>query len=202
MASADSLQYDNDFWQDRLGPASQFSMEKKCYLVFSLLIFLMLSLANLLEFIFSSKLIVVKQRVGKFMAYSSMGTTDDTQFPPAMIFWLWHKNYPKSCHWLHDMVILGCTKEIVLEESNKLINDGNLRIKLSDLTMEKIQELLKPESIAAKYKEAAPFLWGILHTFAASPNHYRHQNLPWTTGEETEIVTGEDFQGAQSFAVL
>ncbi|KAK0466076.1 uncharacterized protein EV420DRAFT_1474879 [Desarmillaria tabescens] len=202
MASADSLQYDNDFWQDRLGPASQFSTEKKCHLVFSLLIFLMLSLANLLEFIFSSKLVIVKQRVGKFMAYSSMGTTDDTRFPPAMIFRLWHENYPKSRRWLHDMVILGCAKEIVLEESNKLINDGNLRIKLSDLTMEKIWELLKPESIAAKYKEAAPFLWGILHTFAASPNRYRHQNLPRTTGEETEIVTGEDFQGTEDLNVM
>ncbi|KAK0444523.1 uncharacterized protein EV420DRAFT_1484640 [Desarmillaria tabescens] len=168
MASADSLQYDNDFWQDRLGPASQFSTEKKCHLVFLLLIFLMLSLANLLEFIFSSKLVIVKQRVGKFMAYSFMGTTDDTRFPPAMIFWLWHENYPKSHHWLHDM----------------------------------IRELLKLESIAAKYKEAAPFLWGILHTFAASPNYYRHQNLPQTTGEETEIVTGEDFQGVEDLNVM
>ncbi|KAK0452268.1 hypothetical protein EV421DRAFT_1967182 [Armillaria borealis] len=202
MASTDSLEYDNDFWQQRLGPASQFSLEKKCHLMFSLLIFLALSFAHLLEFIFSSKVMVVKQRVSKFMAYSSMGTTDDTRFPPAMVFRLWHENYPKSRSWLHDMIIPGCVKEIALEESDKLINDGSLRIKLSDLTMEKIRDLLKPENIAGKYKEAALFLWGILHTFAASPNCYRRGKKSEMTGEEIEFAAGEDFQGAEDLNAM
>ena len=46
-------------------------------------------------------------------------------------------------------------------------------MKIKNLTLKEIQDLLRPETILAKYQELAPFTWELLHTFTASPNKYR-----------------------------
>jgi hypothetical protein len=63
--------------------------------------------------------------------------------------------------------------EIALRESNQLITDASLQIYLKEITVEGIQKILKPETLLTTYRERVPFMFNILHTFAASPNNYR-----------------------------
>lgn len=44
---------------------------------------------------------------------------------------------------------------------------------LKDITVESIENILKPETLATTYQAKAPFVFNILHTFSASPNPYR-----------------------------
>jgi hypothetical protein len=65
--------------------------------------------------------------------------------------------------------------KIVLQESDRLITDSSLQISLKEITVEGVQNILKPETLATTYREKAPFVFNILHTFAVSPNPYRKQ---------------------------
>ena len=63
--------------------------------------------------------------------------------------------------------------EIVKRESDCLISDLKLHISLKDITVEHVQDILKPELLGSTYCEQAPFVFDILHTFASVPNPYR-----------------------------
>ncbi|KAJ7586010.1 hypothetical protein C8J56DRAFT_1052373 [Mycena floridula] len=75
-------------------------------------------------------------------------------------------------HYLHE-VIQECACEMVLSESDKIISDPTLKIRVKYLTVATIREFRKPAEIAKKYRQAAPFFWKLLGVFCASPNHYR-----------------------------
>ena len=98
----------------------------------------------------------------------------DQQFPPATVFNLWHLRWPHKQHHLHNM-IQPCTHEIALEESDQIIRDSSLQIRIKTLTIKEIRELLQPDALVEKFKKSAPFMFGLLHTFSASPNKYRKQ---------------------------
>ncbi|KAJ7274044.1 hypothetical protein C8J57DRAFT_1506165 [Mycena rebaudengoi] len=61
---------------------------------------------------------------------------------------------------------------IVLDESDSIITDPSLKICIKDLTIARMCELMQPGVLARKYQCSAPFLYGLLHTFTASPNRY------------------------------
>lgn len=81
--------------------------------------------------------------------------------------------------------------EIAVEESNNIITESSFKIRMKDLTIASVKELLQPAVIAAKLESLAPFMWALLHTFASAPNDYRryHQKK---TGQGTEKQTTED----------
>ncbi|KAK7002116.1 hypothetical protein R3P38DRAFT_3326654 [Favolaschia claudopus] len=92
-----------------------------------------------LVFLFESTIPKVKHRAGLFM-----GSHPSHEFAPQRIFKAWHDRFPKS---------------IALLESNKVINDSRLKIRLKDCTMEFIRNILDPGKLPGIYRENAPYTW-------------------------------------------
>ena len=169
------LLYNNEYWDSILGrDARKMALENRLHLIFSLVIYLQISVAKFLHFIFTSTIEEVKTRSSRFMGYTPSAATDDTKFPPGMIFRAWLENFPDAQVHMHD-IITPLAQTIVEKESDKMIRDVELKVKMKTLTLKGIQELLRPQQVIEKYQELAPFTWALLHTFAATPNKFRKQ---------------------------
>lgn len=175
MAETSSLTIDpnwDDILSSSLPPAVKLTdIVTQCHLVFSLILYLKLSLRELIWFIFESNIPIVKQRAGLFMAHKDSWATP---FAPARLFSVWLTRWPRSKPYLLEM-IKPCIHDTILEESNKIIGDPQLKIKTKTLTMHSIRHALDPARLAAHYKSLAPFLWDILLIFTTSPNKSRKQ---------------------------
>ncbi|KAJ7890896.1 hypothetical protein B0H14DRAFT_3700502 [Mycena olivaceomarginata] len=140
----------------------------QCQLVFSLLVFLGLSIRDLLFFLFESSIPVVKQRVGIFM-----GNHPTLGFAPQRVYAAWHDRFPRSIPHLHSTIVKPCMDEIALQESNKIISDPRLKVRLGACMLEYIRRMLNPGVLPGIYQENAPYSWDYLSTFTTSPNEYR-----------------------------
>jgi hypothetical protein len=170
--SADKLLYDDCYWQEALEKdIRKISLEKKLHLIFTLVMFLQISVAQLLNFIFTSEIKEVRSRAAIFLGHTPTATSKDMEFQPRVVFRAWHENFRKAKAQLHKM-IQPCAIEMVLEESDKLIGDKELQVKMKDLTLKSIRTLLQPKVIVDKYHQLAPFTW----------------SLKWTNNEY-EVVT-------------
>ena len=169
------LLYDNEYWDNILGrDARKLALENRLHLVFSLIIYLQISLAKFFLFIFTSTVVEVRARTSRFMGYTPTAVTEDTKFPPGMIFRAWLERFPDAQKHLEKVV--GPFMQVIAEkESDKMIRDVELKVKMKTLTLKGIQELLQPQQIIDKYRELAPFTWDLLHTFAATPNKFRRR---------------------------
>jgi hypothetical protein len=159
---ADDLLYDENYWKTVLeNDIQKISLDKKLHLIFTLLMFLQISIAQLLNFIFTSRIKEVQTRAARFLGHTRTATSEDKAFPAGMVFCAWHANFPKAKKNLHKM-IEPYAVEMVLEESDKLIGDKELQVNMKDLTLRSIQSLLQPEVIVKKYRLLAPFTWTLL----------------------------------------
>ncbi|KAJ7813607.1 hypothetical protein B0H14DRAFT_3749508 [Mycena olivaceomarginata] len=151
-------------------PPNLQSPQIQCQLVFSLLLFLGLSIREFLLFLFESTIPVVKHRAGMFM-----GNHTQNGFAPGRIFWAWHNRFPKSIPHLHSTIIKPCMEEIALQESDRIINDPCLKVQLLDCTLDYIWNVLNPGILPGIYLEDAPFTWDYLSVFTTSPNKWRKE---------------------------
>ncbi|KAI0063040.1 hypothetical protein BV25DRAFT_1765596, partial [Artomyces pyxidatus] len=83
--------------------------------------------------------------------------------------------------------------EIVLEESDNVITDPELKIRPSECTMDTIRDALDPGKLASKYSSLAPFTWSLLSVFTTSPNRYRKEKARREAkeGKEKEVAVEE-----------
>ncbi|KAJ7762711.1 hypothetical protein DFH07DRAFT_401250, partial [Mycena maculata] len=164
----------NPDWSTLLDPVqttvSLNNLEIRCQLVFSLLIFLGLSIREFLFFLFESSISEVRQRVGIFM-----GNSKTNGFGPERVFKAWHDRFPKSIPHLHSIIIKPCMEEIALQESDQVINDPRLKVRLLDCTLDFIRNVLNPGVLPGLYLELAPYTWSYLSVFTTSPNKWRKQ---------------------------
>ncbi|KAJ7877387.1 hypothetical protein B0H14DRAFT_3783481 [Mycena olivaceomarginata] len=143
----------------------------QCQLLFSLLLFFGLSIQQFLIFLFESTIPTVRHRAGLFMGnHSSHG------FAPQRIFKAWHDRFPKPC-----------MDEIALQESDKVMNDPRLKVRLKDCTMDYIRNILNPGILPGIYLEDAPYTWGFLSVFTTSPNEYRKKRA--RKGAKAKVAT-------------
>ncbi|KAK7016638.1 hypothetical protein R3P38DRAFT_3321050 [Favolaschia claudopus] len=143
----------------------------KCQLVFSLLIFFGLSIQEFLVFLFESTLPKVRHRAGLFM-----GNHPSHEFAPQRIFKAWHP----------------CMEEIALLESDKVINDTRLKVRLKDCTLEFIRNILDPGRLPGIFQEDAPYSWDFLTVFTTSPNEYRKKQARKTSKSKVKTPTEPD----------
>jgi len=61
-----------------------------------LVIYLGISVATLLHFIFSSQVQAVRGKAAMFLGHTSTASSEDTEFPPGIVFRAWHQNFPKA----------------------------------------------------------------------------------------------------------
>jgi len=177
IMSTDKLLYDENYWMEVLKQdIKKISLNKKLHLIFTLVMFLQISVAQLLNFIFTSPIKEVQNRAARFLGHTQTATSEDKAFPAGMIFHAWHKKFLKARKNLHKM-IEPCAVEMVLEESDKLIGDKELQVKMKDLTLQLIKTLLEPKTIIEKYHLLAPFTWNLLETISASPNKHCKYNI-------------------------
>ncbi|KAK7433879.1 hypothetical protein VKT23_020504 [Stygiomarasmius scandens] len=189
--SRKSLLYDDTFWTECLGSAKKkATFTEKVHLVFSLMIFLGITIASFLDFLFTSPIQAVRQRAGKFLQYPKRHGDLCTQFAPARVFKHWHNNYPSSRTQLHE-IVENCAMEIGLEESDRIINDKSLKVRVQDLTMSKIRLILSPGKLGEKYQTLALFTTNYLRTFTASPNEYRRKKAAKRT-QDNDSANGSD----------
>ena len=64
-------------------------------------------------------------------------------------------------------------------------------MRITDLTATTIPSLLKPGVIMDKYRQHAPFTWGVLKTFSTKPNCYRREKAA-KQQKMTAVLDGED----------
>ena len=65
------LEYDNKYWENLLEAKSvKLSLENRLHLVFSLLIFLQISIAQLITFTFTSEIAAVRSKAARFMGFT------------------------------------------------------------------------------------------------------------------------------------
>ncbi|KAJ7251604.1 hypothetical protein C8J57DRAFT_1520416 [Mycena rebaudengoi] len=166
-----TLDVDPD-WRTLLSPLSGTpgfnTPQFQCHLVFSLLVYVGLSLREFICFLFESSIPVVKQRAGIFM-----GNHREHGFAPQRIFKAWHERFPKSSPYLHATIIKPCMEEIALQESDKVINDPRLKVRLKSCTLDYIRTALNPGILPDIYRADAPYSWDYLTVFTTSPNEYR-----------------------------
>lgn len=192
----ETLEFGDVFWVNTIPDLRKASMKTRLHLVFSLVCFLKVSLFQLLKFTFESDIKVVKDKSSVFMGYTtSAGPLEIHRFAPALMMHLWSTRWPSVCRKHFRDMITPYASEIALRESNHLISDPSLHISLKEITVEGIENILKPETLVTAYQEKAPFIFNILHTFAASPNPYRKKKARRVNGEEaietSEIIRGE-----------
>ena len=174
--SADKLLYDNLYWKEAIEEdIHKLPLNKKLHLVFTLVMFLQISVAQLLNFIFTSEIKEVRGRAARFLGHTPTATSKDMEFQPGMVFCAWHENFLKAKAQLHKM-IQPYAIEMLLEESDKLIGDKELQVKMKDLTLKSIRTLLQLKVILDKYHQLAPFMWNLLETISASPNRHHKYN--------------------------
>lgn len=117
-------------WAERLkepfsNSANLRDTETQCRLVFSLILYLNLSLRDFIFFLFESNLEAVRHRAGIFLGYSPNKTDP---FAPARVYQAWHDNFPKCQQYLHEFLVASCAEEIVLGESDAIILDSAYRV--------------------------------------------------------------------------
>ncbi|KAJ7710312.1 hypothetical protein B0H16DRAFT_1900799, partial [Mycena metata] len=180
-----SLQFDTNYWEGKLGDVSKHSLDTKLHLILSLVIYLSVSVRQLLNFIFTSEIKAVKDRASRFLGYTPTHTDPNGSFPAAYIFSLWLERCksPAQREQIIQM-IAPVAQAAVLEDSDRVIKDMSLQIRIKNLTIAGIRELLDPSKLAAKYRALAPFFFDMLHVFATSPNDYRKFHIP---KEEEEV---------------
>ena len=97
---------------------------------------------------------------------------------------------------LHTHIAQPCANEIATEESNKIVNDKQFKIRISGLTIKSLTELLSPDAIMTAYKESAPFTWEFLSVWATSENEYRKKQQQKRSaqdkGKEMEELEGDE----------
>ncbi|KAJ7112391.1 hypothetical protein C8R43DRAFT_903646, partial [Mycena crocata] len=144
--------------------------------VFSLMIFLSISTRQFMHWMFTTEIPTVTRRISHFMGYFASESTPEAQFAPAMLFGLWRNEsrWPKAQKHLREMTV-PCAHELALQDSDRVISSPLLRIRLKTLTIRELRALLHPSKLIDIVKGLAPFTWGILHTFCASPNRARRQ---------------------------
>ncbi|KAH7922412.1 hypothetical protein BV22DRAFT_1048892 [Leucogyrophana mollusca] len=142
-----------------------------CHLVFTLLVHLNLSLCDFLFFLFESGIPILKQRAGTFMGYNP---TWQVPFAPVTIYKAWHK---------------PCTEEVVLKESNKVINKKSLKVKPNQCMMDSICATLDPGKLVTQYHELPPFTWSLLLVFTTAPNSHRREKVV-ATCQQPHILEG------------
>jgi hypothetical protein len=62
------------------------------------------SVQQLMQFIFSSDILDVKNRAAQFMGHMLMVTDTNQQFPLTTIFNLWNSHWPHVQHLLHNKI--------------------------------------------------------------------------------------------------
>ncbi|KAJ7679838.1 hypothetical protein B0H17DRAFT_1138977 [Mycena rosella] len=177
LSAMATLQFSPDYWENNLPGIEKLSPEAKLHLILSLVIYLGISIRALMFFIFESNIQPVKDRASRFLDYDHHTPTPKCSFLPHI-----SSLYgPKGVLPLYS--VIRC-------ESDRIIIDPSLRIRLKDLTIG-ILQLLQPGILADKYQGLAPFLYGLLRTFSASPNDYR-------TKKERKEEKERDAQGSDS----
>jgi hypothetical protein len=172
-----TLQYDHEYWRRRIPEAEKgLPLESRLHLIFSLTMYLSISVRQLIYWIFTTNIPSVSRRVSVFMGFNESESTPEAQFGPAMLFGLWRDRirWPRAQRHLRTMTV-PCAHELALQDSNRLINNPELRIKMKTLTIHNLRTLLHPQKLIQVFKDLAPFMWQILHTFSASPNNHRRR---------------------------
>ncbi|KAJ6614366.1 hypothetical protein B0H10DRAFT_1950737 [Mycena sp. CBHHK59/15] len=172
----ESLRFGATYWEDKLGDLSNESLDILSYLWFYFLIK------------------PVKDRATRFLGYTPSHYDPNGRFPAAHIFSLWLERCKSPAQ--RDQIavmVKPVAKAIMLEESDRVITDISLQIRINYLTISRIRELLDPSELADKYRSLAPFFFELLHVFVASPNKYRKYNMGHsseTEGNDTQIPEG------------
>ena len=105
IAMAETLQYNNQYWEDMFGTKKpKFSIEERLHLIFSLIIFLQVSLARFLSFTFTCKIDAVRTRTTRFMGYTPTASSVDEQFAPRAILQTWYDEFPKAQEHLNNII--------------------------------------------------------------------------------------------------
>ena len=95
---AETLKYDNKYWEDLFGTTKpKFTFEECLQLIISLIIFLQVSIARFLYFLFTCKIDVVRIRTARFMGFTPTASTLEEQFAPRAILQAWYEEFPKAC---------------------------------------------------------------------------------------------------------
>jgi hypothetical protein len=66
-------------------------------------------------------------------------------------------------------------EEIALKESDRVINNPRLKVRLLDCTLDYIRNILNPGVLPGIYLEDAPYTWNYLSVFTTSPNKWRKE---------------------------
>lgn len=192
--------FDESYWKNKLGDLDNPSLDTKLRLILSLVIFLGVSIRHLLTFIFTTQILAIKTRAARFLGYTPTHSDPNGRFPAAHIFSLWVEHCsttPAQREQILQMITPVVQAE-VLRDSDRVITDMSLQIRIKDLTIARIRELLDPSKLADKYRTLAPFFFELLHVFVASPNKYRKYEMEQRVegdgvdGESAEERSGEN----------
>jgi hypothetical protein len=93
------------------------------------------------------------------MGFTEFESTLEGQFGPAMLFGLWRDraHWPRAQRYFRTMMT-PCAHELALQDSNRLINHPELRIKMKTLIIHKLLTLLHPQKLIQVFKYLAPFM--------------------------------------------
>ncbi|TFY63199.1 hypothetical protein EVJ58_g3390 [Rhodofomes roseus] len=190
---AEVLKFDGTYWNTLLPPEQQPTSEiDKLHLIYSLIVFLGLSLSKVFAFAFTSNIKSIKERAGTFLAVRRKRGQKE-RFGPADLYGLWHANWPRCRQDLHERIVKPCMEKIAVTESDLIIGDRSLKVRLKKLTIADVRALLDPVAVAAKLRHMAPFTYGYLYAFATAPNKYRRDRARrHASGESDDLLAATE----------
>ncbi|KAF9068928.1 hypothetical protein BDP27DRAFT_1421556 [Rhodocollybia butyracea] len=125
------------------------------------MVFLNLSIANFIDFLFTSAS-SVRQKAGKYLEYCP--------------------HEPANLHQL-SFGVSGIRIPKLAPIYTLLFNN----VQVKGLTASSIHSLLAPRMLYKKYCGLAPFTTGVLHVFTASPNHYQRRKQTKETEMDSDV---------------
>jgi hypothetical protein len=132
----------------------------QCQIMFSLLVFLGLSIRVFL--------ILILDPSGPTPSRHVHGELRTRCLRSERIFRAWHERFPKSISHLHCKLIKPCMDENALKSDN-VIDDPRLKVRLKDWTLKYIRDMLDPATLPAISLEDAPYTCEFLSVFTTSP---------------------------------
>lgn len=98
------LEYNNKYWENLLEAGSlKLNLENRLHLIFSLLIFLQISVAQLITFTFMSEIAAVRSKAVQFMGFTPTAHAEN-KFPPGTIIQRWYDSFPNAQQHLDNVI--------------------------------------------------------------------------------------------------
>ncbi|KZT35931.1 hypothetical protein SISSUDRAFT_1130758 [Sistotremastrum suecicum HHB10207 ss-3] len=180
-------------WATILPPeVKNYTLQRKLYLIVSLIIHLNITITSFLTFLFSNPHPTIKHRVSRFT--SRTFGREGLQFGPLIIWELWKEHFRSSYDHLVEPIVIPEALRAGQTEFSKAIRNDNLRLTVETLEDKAFRDTLNLGAPYEIYAEQMPFICDFMSCIVNTPNRYRKRKAKDMEEDvdEDEVASDEE----------